>query len=340
MDNGIDKNCFIKYLKNELTVDETRQLVAWLRKNKENQEFLFSLKDSYLYLNYEKDKKEADTEHEWKQFSERVGIPPKTVTIGKHFSLKHIYTSAAVIFLCIVGGWMAGMMYAGLDASRGVVTLETGIGQQAKTILPDGTTVLLNACSKLSYSIEGWNDARDVRLKGEAIFDVVHKKEQPFYVHTRNYNVRVLGTNFNVMAYENDPEGVVTLKQGKVEIVGIACSNKNMFLQPGESFVYDNKVGTYQIEHRSLKYVYAWENKEIIFEGHTLEEKKEELSRYFGYKFEIDPELQKMRYKATLRDESLNEFLAALDSITPQMSYYIDVNQNMVKVKKSDYGED
>ena len=62
--NNINKDYFMKYLKNELTDDETRQLVAWLRENKENQEFLFSLKDSYLYLNYEKDKKEADTEHE------------------------------------------------------------------------------------------------------------------------------------------------------------------------------------------------------------------------------------------------------------------------------------
>ena len=54
----------------------------------------------------------------------------------------------------------------------------------------------------------------------------------------------------------------------------------------------------------------------------------------FGYKFEVAPELQKMSYKATLRDESLNEFLAALDSITPQMSYHIDVNRKIVKVRK------
>lgn len=337
--NSINKDYFMKYLKNELTDDETRQLVAWLRENKENQEFLFSLKDSYLYLNYEKDKKEADTEHEWKLFSERVGLSKKNVSSGKYFSLKYIWTPAAVILLCIVGGWMAGMIYAGLDVPRGLVTLETEIGQQAKTILPDGTAVLLNACSKLTYSLEGWNDTRDVRLEGEAIFDVVHKKDQPFYVHTRNYNVRVLGTNFNVMAYGNDPEGVVTLKHGKVEI-GVAGSNKNTFLQPGESFVYDNQTGTYQVEQRSLKYVYAWEHKEIIFEGHTLEEKKEELSRHFGYKFEIAPGLQKLSYKATLRDESLNEFLAALDSITPQMSYYIDVNRKIVKVKKLNYGED
>ena len=51
---SVNEDYFMKYLKNELTEDETRQLVAWLRDNKENQKFLFSLKDSYLYLNYEK----------------------------------------------------------------------------------------------------------------------------------------------------------------------------------------------------------------------------------------------------------------------------------------------
>ena len=316
---NVNEDYFMKYLKDELTEDETRQLVAWLRENKDNQEFLFSLKDSYLYLNYEKDKKEADTEQEWQKFSERIGIAPKTILPDKHLSLKSV--------------WIAGMVYADMDAPHGLVTMETEVGQQAKTVLPDGTTVLLNACSKLTYSLEGWNNTRDVRLEGEAIFDVVHKEDQPFYVHTHDYNVRVLGTNFNVMAYGNDPEGVVTLKHGKVEI-GVAGSNKNMFLQPGESFVYDNRTGTCRVEQRSLKHIYAWEHKEIIFEGHTLEEKKEELSRHFGYKFEIAPELQKMSYKATLRDESLNEFLAALDSITPQMSYYIDVNRKIVKMKK------
>ena len=330
---SVNEDYFMKYLKNELTEDETRQLVAWLRDNKENQKFLFSLKDSYLYLNYEKDKKEANTEHEWKKFSERTGLAPKSAPLGKPFTLKQVWSSAAIILLCILSGWIAGTIYTRLNMPQGLVTLETEVGQQAKTILPDGTTVLLNACSKLTYSLEGWNNTRDVRLEGEAIFDVVHKEDKPFYVHTYNYCVRVLGTNFNVMAYGNDPEGVVTLKHGKVEI-GIAGSNKNMFLQPGESFVYDNQAGTSRIEQRSLKHVYAWERKEIIFEGHTLEEKKEELSRHFGYKFEVAPELQKMSYKATLRDESLNEFLAALDSITPQMSYHIDVNRKIVKVRK------
>ena len=70
----INEDYFIKYLKNELTEEETRQLIAWVKEKKENQDFLFSLKDSYVYLNYENDCKEADTEHEWQKFAQRTGL--------------------------------------------------------------------------------------------------------------------------------------------------------------------------------------------------------------------------------------------------------------------------
>ena len=76
----INEDYFIKYLKNELTEEETRQLIAWVKEKKENQDFLFSLKDSYVYLNYENDCKEADTEHEWQKFAQRTGLSQQAGT--------------------------------------------------------------------------------------------------------------------------------------------------------------------------------------------------------------------------------------------------------------------
>ena len=68
----IDEDYFIKYLKNELTEEETRRLIAWVKEKKENQDFLFSLKDSYVYLNYESDCKGVNTEHECVERDRRV----------------------------------------------------------------------------------------------------------------------------------------------------------------------------------------------------------------------------------------------------------------------------
>lgn len=329
----INEDYFIKYLKNELTEEETGRLLAWIRENRENKDFLFSLKESYQYLNYEKDKKEADTNREWQSFAKRIGlaVTPK----GTKMRLwKRALAYAAVTLFGLFLGWTV-RTYLAADSFSGTVLVETEAGQQAKTVLPDGSTVLLNACSKLTYSASDWMQGRNVHLEGEAIFDVKHQEDdQPFRVHTRHYDIHVLGTNFNVLSYRDEAKDIVTLRRGKIE-VDVAGDSTSTVLSPGDSFVYDNHSGIYRVERRPLHWVYAWEHNEILFEGHTLAEKKEELARHFGYKFQIAPELQTLRFKATLRDESLNEFLSVLGNISPQLSYQVDVTNKVVTLVKT-----
>ncbi len=331
----IDQDILLKYLKNELTEEETKQLIIWIKEKKENESYLFSLKDSYVYLNYENNCKEADTEHEWQIFKRKLGItqqtnvPPK----NKKISLKHFLLNTAAIIIAIVISWQASKHYTNTQIPSGLITLETKNGQQAKTQLPDGSTILLNACSKLTYSLKEWQKTRSIQLDGEAIFDIKKQSNKPFYVHTRHYKICVLGTNFNVSSYKEETEDVVTLKNGKVKIK-IKDTDKNTELSPGESFIFNHISTTYKIEKRPLTEIYAWKHNEIIFEGHTLVEKKKELSRHFGYQFQIDSALQHLSFKATLRNESLNEFLSLLCNISPQLTYSIDTNHKIVKLIK------
>lgn len=329
----INEDYFIKYLKNELTEEESCRLLAWIRENKEHKEFLFSLKESYQYLNYEKDKKEAATDREWRSFAKRIGLAatPGAVKMSRW---KRALSYAAVALLGLFLGW-AARAYRADYPGAGTVVVETQAGQQAKTVLPDGSTVLLNACSKLAYPASGWRHGRSVHLEGEAIFDVKPLEDNtPFLVHTRHYDIHVLGTNFNVLSYRDEANDIVTLKHGKIE-VEMAGDGASTLLSPGDSFVYDNRSGTYRVEQRPLHQAYAWERHEILFEGHTLSEKKDELARHFGYRFQIAPELHALRFKATLRDESLNEFLSLLSSISPQLSYQVDAAGKVVKLVKA-----
>ena len=321
----IDEGYFIKYLKNELTEEETRKLVAWVKEKRENSDFLFSLKEAYTYLNYEKDRKEADTEREWHRFVKQEGLGAETDK-RRHFRWTRWLSYAAIALLCLAVGWQLNRFYTDDAGTRALMALETEVGQQAKAVLPDGSTVQLNACSHLTYPAEGWDKRRNVYLSGEAIFDVRHRSDDsPFWVHTRHYAVQVLGTCFNVSTYDNETEEVVTLKEGKVEIYAAESDNVPLaVLQPGESFVYDNRTNAYRVEYRSLQQAYAWGQHQIVFEGHTLEQKRGELFRHFGYHFHISPDLHDLRYKATLREESLTEFLQLLKSITPQMQYVVD----------------
>ena len=177
----IDEDYFIKYLKNELTEEETRRLIAWVKEKKENQDFLFSLKDSYVYLNYESDCKGVNTEHEWQKFAQKVGLScQKSVLPKKNLSWKRFLFYAAAIIIVAFTGWQANFYYSEIMSVDKKITLETEVGQQARAVLPDGSIVLLNACSKLTYSLGEWLNARSVQLDGEAIFDVKHRDNEPF----------------------------------------------------------------------------------------------------------------------------------------------------------------
>ena len=91
-----------------------------------------------------------------------------------------------------------------LPAEKTTSEISTKNGSKTNVLLPDGTTVWLNAGSKLTYDKTYGNTLREVTLTGEAFFDVVHNAEKPFVIHTSKINIRVLGTKFNVKSYPTD----------------------------------------------------------------------------------------------------------------------------------------
>ena len=324
---------FQKYMHHQLTEEETRQLYEWLCESKENQQAWFSLKEAWLHQEYEKEKLEADTQNEWKKFADRPGISPQTT---RRRSIRTTWLYAASILLCLVIGWQAERLFTPQTESYPVI-VETETGQQAKVKLPDGSSVWLNACSTLSYTTGNWKKERNVTLHGEAIFDVKSQNGKPFYVHTAHYKIKVLGTNFDVSAYTNEEQSRVTLLKGKVEISPDFTSQKTI-LSPGESFLCQPKDSTFQKIQIPVGSVYAWREKTVIFDGHTLEDKRGELYRHYGYQFLLSSSAKKLKYKATLRDESLDEFLSTLKFLSPGIRYRI--NHEQKKIWITDYKDE
>lgn len=329
----IDEELITKYLRHELSEKEAAEVAAWLEEDKSHRDFLFSLKEAHLLANYKTEAAEADTGREWEKLKERLrptGKPSQRLT--SRFPWKPVAAYAAVIAVCVCIGWQGNEVYKNKVYSGLTQAIETGAGQQVKTTLPDGTAVSLNACSSLRYSPYAWKKQRRVQLEGEAIFDVATERKKPFIVETAHYEVRVTGTNFNLSAYEEDGRTVTTLMRGKVEIRSGAGNELLAALLPGESLVFDNATREYSVRKLPVRHVYAWSRKEIIFEGNTLQEKRSELARHFGYAFRIAPELERLTYKATLRDESLTEFMGILARLTPDIRYRISEREKTVEV--------
>lgn len=159
-------------------------------------------------------------------------------------------------------------------------TLSTARGEQAQVKLPDGTLVFLNAASSLAYptTFKGLS-TRETSLKGEAYFQVAKDKKHPFIVKTKNQQVEVLGTRFNVNAYDDDHKNITktTLEEGSVKV---SAGEKELTIIPGEqASIQNNKIAVIKAD---LEEVLAWKNGYFRFNGEKITSIMTKLSRWYN----------------------------------------------------------
>ncbi|WP_164109925.1 MULTISPECIES: FecR family protein [Sphingobacterium] len=197
------------------------------------------------------------------------------------------------------------------NRSEGINTLSTDNGETYRIQLPDGSQVWLNAASNLSFSSNLLRDGqRTVRLKGEAYFEVTKDKKHPFVVETNNQNVEVLGTHFNITAYEDKAQIATTLLEGKVRV---HSANKSVLLKPGQQALSDN--GKLQIKTLpSPQQMVAWKNGEFSFDNLTLHEIMMQISRWYDVEISYAPHVSDPGFGGTIkRSKSIDEVLKALE---------------------------
>ena len=208
-------------------------------------------------------------------------------------------------------------------------------GQRSQIVLPDNSVVWLNAESRLTYP-ESFEDLsqRNIKLEGEAYFDVQRNESRPFVVNVDGFRVRVLGTEFNIDAYSDADQIYTTLVQGKVELT-YSGSVEQKYLHPGEMGVFhrtDNRV----LIHRNvnLQQAISWKDGKLIYDNIPFGDLAKELERWYGVDFKIDSSLlNKHRFTMTITDESLKEVCELIRESTP-VNYYMKGNTVIFKSSK------
>lgn len=169
-------------------------------------------------------------------------------------------------------------------------TLSTPKGGQFQLVLPDGSNVWLNAASALTFPTSFTGADRQVVLKGEAYFEIAADAGKPFVVKTeKEVSVQVLGTYFNINAYENESLIRTTLLQGAVSVTSAAAGNKpgTVLLQPGEQAqvlqTHDSRHVNDIVVRNSVNVgaVVAWKNGAFNLEGASLPEVMRQLERWY-----------------------------------------------------------
>lgn len=161
-------------------------------------------------------------------------------------------------------------------------------GGEYVLVLADGTKVMLNAETCLRFPEVFGAGERKVFLEGEAYFEVAKEQERPFTVAFREGEVRVLGTQFNVKAYEGQ-DAVATLVRGKVEV---ASGQEAVVLQPGQQCrVVTGDTPGLEVSEADLMEALAWKNGEFVFKDASLEQVLGELSRWYNVEIGYDREM-------------------------------------------------
>lgn len=215
-------------------------------------------------------------------------------------------------------------------------TIATPRGGQYQVVLPDGSKVWLNAASSLHFPTAFTGTERRVEITGEAYFEIAKNASMPFTVAIRpttgnpaGSEVKVLGTNFNITAYDDDALLKTTLLEGSIQFVN---GNRTTMLTPGQQSQLAKDGQLKVAGHVDLPAVMAWKNGIFHFEGADIEMVMKQLSRWYDVDIVYgDKKVTDLFYAEIPRNTLLSDALKAL-SLTGKVDFRIDNKKIIVNL--------
>jgi len=220
-----------------------------------------------------------------------------------------------------------------LPQKQKFIRLVVPAGGEQKLTLEDGTGIQVNTDSELLFPTHFEADTRQVKLHGEAYFDVTTNKEKPFIVQLEELTVEATGTAFNVKSYQEEDETSITLVKGSVTIY--KEKQPLVTLLPGQLFTYHQRTHTYDVTDPVLSTITDWTNGEFVFHDETIHNIMRKLSRWYNVNIVIDDDIKHMRYTGILsRKQPLMETLEAL-RMTNELDFHLQ-QEKKIEVRKKE----
>lgn len=184
------------------------------------------------------------------------------------------------------------------EAKTTYATLKTPKGGQYRIELPDGTKVWLNAASSLQYPAHFDGDQRKVILSGEAYFEVAHNTKQPFVVETARQHLSVLGTVFNINAYEDEERTTTTLLEGKVALQSRNNMEKPILLDPGkQSILLADEFKVIAVDKQEAV---GWKDGKFVFNGSDIYAVMRQIERWYDVEVIYEGDMSDILFTGTL----------------------------------------
>lgn len=332
MNDSIDKK-LLNYFNGQSTADEEVEILKWLKLDKRNEDYFFRFKEN---LDPQK------MEHPLLE-SSYAELRSKLL-VNQQFSLKSsgrlhriqlpLSRIAAMLLIAIMTGFTVAYLIIDRKFQKSeVVWFESRVprGEKSQLNLPDGTKIWMNSESYVSYPSNFMEGNREVKLKGEAYFEVAKVPHSSFTVATNDYAIRVLGTKFNVMAYKDFNRTETSLIEGEIEI---QKGEQIVRVEPGETFTYaDNK---FSIRKTNTRLTASWKDDTFDFDQIDFKELIARLERWYDVDIDIkDPELNGIIYSGVFKnEETIWQVLNAFQLTLPISFTRVDFRKFVIETKK------
>lgn len=277
------------YLSGSMSAEEMRRLAELLRNDPACREmFRDSLRAYGMASMPLFEQRKEENLHALRK---RLGMP--TARRASGFARIGLWRAAAACALLIGTAWMAVYLLGGTHRAETLPEpsychVKVPQGSRTELRLPDSTLVCLNGGAELTYDSRfALHDKRCVALTGEAYFKVSKDAKRPFIVNVGQLQVKVLGTTFNVSAYSDRPDIIVSLVEGSVQVLPETETGSGVTLTPNEQAVYHKANRSITVSQVSADLYTAWATRKLNFTNEALGSIWQAIAKEYGVKIQI-----------------------------------------------------
>jgi ferric-dicitrate binding protein FerR (iron transport regulator) len=258
----------------------------------------------------------------------RENLPSPKIQLTRRLWFQVASVAAVLIVGLLAGSTISNLFLSTKNASEKLV-FTTPRGEKSMVTLPDGSEVWLNANSRLVYN-SFTSKHRQVELKGEAFFKVAHNEQAPFVVKTNECDIKVLGTTFNVMAYDEFGRKEITLLEGKINV---ELDGSEQVLKPGQALVLkDHQSRIFEVNATQAS---VWVDNKFNFKDIPLSELMKRLENWYDVDITLENLTGKeVNFTGTFKnEETIWQVLDAIKVYAPIQYKKSDLRQIKITVE-------
>jgi len=334
---NISDELIFKVLSNEASESEKKILADWVDSSPKNKRIFLRIEQLWKESEGVGDYYKINQKQAWDNVYKNIAPKRRSQIL-----LPLLKIAAIVAIAYLLGGltmYLHPKPQLAMSLASKEIHVKAPLGSKTEVELSDGTKVWLNSGSEVRYPVIFDRNQRDIYLVGEAYFEVEKNKECPFFVHTGEVDIRVLGTSFNVKSYPEEGlvettlvEGLVNInKKGSSEQLELKPNEKATFINNPEKF--SDNAGQQFIVTKDIDtelYV-SWKSGMLIFKREKFKDLAIKLERWFNVRITVsNKKLTEERVTGVFQNESVEQALDALQISVP-FTYKIDRNNIIIR---------